>query len=106
MVFEMVNAGDLTVEVPVKVQDEIGFLAGSFNHMVQSIREARVQLEDYAANLEEKVNERTEALNQTLGKVQALKVQQDGDYFLTSAACQAAELQCEQVQAGNDRVCS
>ena len=81
---EMVNAGDLTVHVPVKVHDEIGFLATSFNHMVSSIRDAREQLQDYAANLEDKVKERTAELNKTLEQVQALKVQQDGDYFLTS----------------------
>lgn len=81
---EMVNAGDLTVHVPVKVHDEIGFLAGSFNSMVTSIRDAREQLQDYAANLEEKVKERTAELNETLQQVQALKTQQDGDYFLTS----------------------
>ena len=80
----MVNAGDLTVHVPVKVHDEIGFLATSFNSMVSSIREAREQLQDYAANLEHKVKERTAELNKTLEQVQALKVQQDGDYFLTS----------------------
>ena len=79
-----VNAGDLTVKVPVKVKDEIGFLAGSFNDMVASISEAREQLQDYANNLEEKVNDRTAELNKTLEQVQALKVQQDGDYFLTS----------------------
>ncbi len=81
---EMVNAGDLTVKVPVKVQDEVGFLATSFNHMVHSIADAREQLQDYANNLEEKVKERTAELNKTLEQVQALKVQQDGDYFLTS----------------------
>ncbi|WCL48058.1 SpoIIE family protein phosphatase [Leptospira sp. GIMC2001] len=42
------------------------------------------QVEELNANLEQKVVERTEQLNQTLGEVQKLKVQQDGDYFLTS----------------------
>ncbi|MCB1324665.1 MAG: SpoIIE family protein phosphatase [Spirochaetales bacterium] len=79
-----VNDGDLSVAVPVKVQDEIGFLAGSFNSMVVSIREAQVKLQDYANNLEEKVKERTAELNKTLERVNALKTQQDGDYFLTS----------------------
>ncbi|MBI3395382.1 MAG: SpoIIE family protein phosphatase, partial [Spirochaetia bacterium] len=79
-----VNAGDLTVEVPIKVHDEIGFLAESFNAMVKSIHEAQEKLQDYANNLEEKVKERTRELNETLTQVHALKVQQDGDYFLTS----------------------
>ncbi len=79
-----VNEGDLDVEVPVKVEDEIGFLAHSFNGMVSSIRDARAKLEEYAGQLEDKVRERTAELEQSLGRVQQLKTQQDGDYFLTS----------------------
>lgn len=79
-----VNDGNLETEVPVYVQDEIGFLAQSFNSMVVSIRDAREKLQDYANNLEEKVKERTAELKQTLEEVRALKTQQDGDYFLTS----------------------
>jgi hypothetical protein len=41
-------------------------------------------VEDLNRNLEQKVQQRTEELQQTLEEVQALKVQQDGDYFLTS----------------------
>lgn len=79
-----VNTGDLDVKVPILVQDEIGFLSESFNKMVVSIHEAQEKLQDYAHNLEEKVNERTKELNKTLENVQKLKVQQDGDYFLTA----------------------
>ncbi|MBI3395487.1 MAG: SpoIIE family protein phosphatase [Spirochaetia bacterium] len=42
------------------------------------------QVEELNEHLEEKVKERTEQLNQTLHRVEELKVQQDGDYFLTS----------------------
>lgn len=42
------------------------------------------EVEDLNKNLEAKVEERTEELNNTLSEVRALKVQQDGDYFLTS----------------------
>ena len=79
-----VNDGDLNVTVPIKVQDEIGYLAGSFNSMVTSIRDARARLQDYAENLEEKVEERTREVREKMEEVQRLKVQQDGDYFLTS----------------------
>ncbi|MCB1320114.1 MAG: SpoIIE family protein phosphatase, partial [Leptospiraceae bacterium] len=79
-----VNEGDLQVEVPIKVEDEIGFLSRSFNGMVSSIRAAQKKLQDYADNLEDKVKERTRELKQTLDQVQALKTQQDGDYFLTA----------------------
>ncbi len=79
-----VNAGDLDVELPVRVEDEIGFLSRSFNAMVASIKDGRMKLQEYASQLEEKVLERTNDLKTTLEEVQALKVQQDGDYFLTA----------------------
>ncbi|MCE9501364.1 MAG: SpoIIE family protein phosphatase [Leptospira sp.] len=79
-----VNLGDLTVKVPIKVQDEIGFLSSSFNSMVESIREARRELQDYAENLEDKVKLRTKEVQEKMEEVHALKVQQDGDYYLTS----------------------
>lgn len=79
-----VNQGDLSVVVPVHVQDEIGFLAGSFNSMVKSIKDAQAKLQDYANNLEEMVKARTAELNASLDEVNKLKVQQDGDYYLTS----------------------
>ena len=79
-----VNEGNLDIEVPIKVQDEIGFLSGSFNSMVASIKQARRELQDYAENLEEKVKERTKEVQEKMEEVQKLKIQQDGDYFLTS----------------------
>ena len=42
------------------------------------------RVEDLNANLERKVEDRTEKLNNTLQEVQELKEKQDGDYFLTS----------------------
>ncbi|MCB1320742.1 MAG: SpoIIE family protein phosphatase, partial [Leptospiraceae bacterium] len=42
------------------------------------------QVEDLNQNLEKKVTERTQQLNESLSEVRALKEQQDGDYFLTS----------------------
>ncbi|EQA36251.1 SpoIIE-like protein phosphatase domain protein [Leptospira inadai serovar Lyme str. 10] len=81
---EKVNHGDLTVNVPIKTMDEIGFLSLSFNSMVDSIRTAREELQDHADHLEEKVEERTKEVQEKMREVQQLKIQQDGDYFLTS----------------------
>jgi sigma-B regulation protein RsbU (phosphoserine phosphatase) len=44
-----VNNGDLSVEVPVHIEDEIGYLARSFNDMVCSVREAMATRERMAA---------------------------------------------------------
>lgn len=81
---EKVNQGDLDVKIPIRVEDEIGYLSRSFNNMVTSIRDAKDRLQEYADNLEEKVKERTKELSDTLEEVQELKKKQDGDYFLTS----------------------
>lgn len=79
-----VNNGNLSVKIPVIVQDEIGYLSESFNGMVQNIKEAKNKLMDYAENLEQKVKDRTKEINRKMDEIQGLKVQQDGDYFLTS----------------------
>ena len=44
-----VDGGDLSGEVPVRMQDEIGHLAASFNGMVRSLREAVATRERVAA---------------------------------------------------------
>jgi HAMP domain-containing protein len=81
---EKVNQGNMEVEVSIQVNDEIGYLTESFNGMVTSIRDARRELQDYAENLEAKVKERTKELQEKMDEIHRLKVQQDGDYFLTS----------------------
>ncbi|TGM80778.1 7TM diverse intracellular signaling domain-containing protein [Leptospira bouyouniensis] len=46
------------------------------------------EVEDLNKNLEKKVEERTDALNESLNQLQILKERQDGDYFLTSLLIQ------------------
>ncbi|MCB1192551.1 MAG: SpoIIE family protein phosphatase [Leptospiraceae bacterium] len=79
-----VNNGNLDVNVSVKFHDEIGFLSSSFNSMTLSIKQGREELQKHAETLEEKVEERTLQLKEKMDEVQKLKVQQDGDYYLTS----------------------
>ncbi|MDZ4727167.1 MAG: SpoIIE family protein phosphatase [Leptospira sp.] len=83
-----VNSGNLDYRLAIHVEDDIGFMARSFNRMVRSIQAARKRLQQYADQLEQKVQERTKELENTLQEVQALKDQQDGDYFLTSLLLQ------------------
>ena len=40
-----VDSGDLEVDVPIKVEDEIGLISNSFNNMVRSIKTARHEIE-------------------------------------------------------------
>lgn len=46
------------------------------------------EVEDLNKNLEEKVSQRTDALNESLNQLKILKEKQDGDYFLTSLLIQ------------------
>ncbi len=79
-----INNDNFDARVKVHVEDEIGFMAKSFNKMARSIKAGRMRLQQYAAQLEQKVQERTQELQTTLKDVQTLKSQQDGDYFLTT----------------------
>ncbi|MCE9499914.1 MAG: tetratricopeptide repeat protein [Leptospira sp.] len=73
----IIGDGNLNHRIKLTGKDELGQLASSFNHMTS-------QIQDFTHNLELKVAQRTEELNLTLQQVQALKVAQDGDYYLTS----------------------
>jgi nitrate/nitrite-specific signal transduction histidine kinase len=59
-----VNQGELDAQIPVKYQDEIGFLTKSFNQMVDSLKRLTLELKDKANDLEVQVNQRTSALIQ------------------------------------------
>lgn len=73
----LIGEGDLNHRIRLYGKDELGRLATTFNQMTQKIQ-------DFTHNLEAMVDQRTRELNETLAQVQALKIQQDGDYFLTA----------------------
>ncbi len=64
--------------------DDFGLQAYNLNQIIKKIKSLYHEVLDLNVNLEHKVEVRTEELNSSLKKVEALKVQQDGDYFLTS----------------------
>lgn len=51
--------GDLTVEVPLRAEDEIGLLTTRFNHMVDRLRENAEERAERARQLEERVRDAT-----------------------------------------------
>ncbi len=55
--------GDLQVRLPIATNDEIGSLAREFNLMADAINEKERQLQDYAKDLEARVNQRTAQLS-------------------------------------------
>ena len=81
---DAVSKEDYDYHIDIKSKDELGLLANTFNTMVDSVKEMKSRLQDYTDSLEEKVEKRTIELKQSLNEINTLKVQQDGDYFLTS----------------------
>jgi tetratricopeptide (TPR) repeat protein len=70
--------------IKIKSRDEFGELANTYNIMADTIEHQNAEIKEYTENLEDKVKARTNELNQTLQEVTKLKMQQDGDYFLTA----------------------
>ncbi|MCB1308781.1 MAG: SpoIIE family protein phosphatase [Leptospiraceae bacterium] len=60
------------------------FIVGIAGILAARFMRVHNEVEDLNRSLEEKVRMRTRELQQTLNEVRALKIQQDGDYFLTS----------------------
>jgi len=56
--------GFLDARLPETSKDELGVLASEFNHMAVSLAEKDAQLREYATHLEQKVLERTAALQE------------------------------------------
>ncbi len=81
---DAVSKENYDYHVDVNSKDELGILANTFNLMVDSVKDMKARLQEYTESLEEKVEKRTSELKQSLNEVHSLKVQQDGDYFLTS----------------------
>ncbi len=59
---DQVSRGDLTQRVAIDQQDEIGHLANTFNKMIESLQQSRNEIEEYNHTLEEKIIERSIAL--------------------------------------------
>lgn len=68
---------DETMYIDATRKDEIGNMGNIFIQM-------KSELKEYQKDLENKVNQRTEELQQSLQKIQKMKEIQDGDYYLTS----------------------
>ncbi len=79
-----VNAGDYDVRVKQMSKDELGYIATTLNHLIESIKKKNKELQDYADNLQRMVEEKTIELQNSLREIRKLKEIQDGDYYLTS----------------------
>lgn len=61
-VTDQVSRGDLEQRLEIDQEDEIGHLARTFNRMIESLKQSRDEIEEYNRNLEQKIIERTLAL--------------------------------------------
>ncbi len=59
---QKIAQGDLTAQVSGSRIKELSILSNSFNAMGQKLKQSHQQLEDYSRSLEQKVSERTQAL--------------------------------------------
>lgn len=57
-----ISAGDLAHKIPVRSNDELGRVAGSFNQMTSALQKSRLELEELVLTLESKVEKRTQEL--------------------------------------------
>ncbi len=59
---EKVSKGDLDHKIEIKTKDEMGMLAKTFNSMTKELKMARERLENWAKELEEEVQRKTEEI--------------------------------------------
>lgn len=88
---QQIASGNLAVKIEPGNKDEIGQLISDVERMQSSIlrmlfevNEGKEKIQEYADHLEDMVKEQTAELRETLEQVQALKNQQDADYYLTT----------------------
>jgi PAS domain S-box-containing protein len=75
--------GDWDTRLPETRRDELGMLAKEFNQMAGSLAQKELQLREYARTLEQKVQERTNALQEILNRLQqAEEIAQMGSWEL------------------------
>lgn len=64
-----VAEGDIAYTIPVHSSDEVGQLAESFNHMTARLARAQAELQEWARTLEQRVDEKTAALERAHGSL-------------------------------------
>ena len=62
---QQIAKGDLSINIKVRTKDEIGYLADSFNQMVENLRRANEKLIEWGKKLEKNVAQRTHELKKT-----------------------------------------
>ena len=79
-----IASGDLGFKIPTRSKDEIGFLATSFNDMTSQLGESKKQVEDYAQNLEQKVEDKTKEVKHMLVELTYKNKEMEQIIYVTS----------------------
>jgi len=66
---EEISRGNLDHRIEIKTKDELGHLATAVNRMASDIKSYQAEHEEYRRNLEQKVAERTDELNQSVQEI-------------------------------------
>lgn len=79
---KVTQSSNFDYQVSIETSDEIGLLTTAFNQLIQKVKEllkqqlqANEKLADYNQNLEEKVNDRTQELAQSLEQLQTMQAE-------------------------------
>lgn len=83
-VLTSLGMGHFNVKSMPASADEFGRQAFHLNNVIKNLNNLYNEINDLNANLEVKVTERTKELQESINRIELLKKQQDGDYFLTS----------------------
>jgi nitrate/nitrite-specific signal transduction histidine kinase len=70
-----VNEGDLSKDVHIEVNDEIGYLSESFNHMIDSLRRYSNQMEGLVRQRTGELQEQKDELQKTLENLKSTQAQ-------------------------------
>lgn len=79
-----VASGDLSTKIVTNSKDEIGSLATSFNEMTSQLSISKKQLQDYALNLEHKVENKTEEITRMLDELKFKNDEMEQLIYVTS----------------------
>lgn len=99
-----ITRGDLTPRAPVVYQDEVGYLAESFNLMVDGLQQAQKDLEAANRELEARVAERTKELTQEIReRTQAekdLEYRVESGNLISAISTQFISMEPDQIDGG------
>ena len=98
---QKIAEGNLDIHLDATRQDELGYLAASFNSMASAIALANAKLANHNAQLEQEVTQRTADLKQTLEQAEAANQELIASQARLEMMQKAAEQACAVAESAN-----